>query len=109
MKPEGFDLLFNTVVEMRQEMAAEIAKLNDKVDMLVKNRIRKDYYTVDELGKIVDKDVYTVREWLRLGRVRGTKRACGRGLSKEWIVSHEELERYRNHGLLPIVKAACKG
>jgi hypothetical protein len=42
-----------------------------------------------------------VREWCRLGRVAASERACGRGKFQEWIVSHEELTRLRNEGLLP--------
>lgn len=59
-------------------------------------------YTTDEVGERLDRDPYTVREWARHGRIRAEKRACGRGRSKAWVVSHEELERIRNHGLLPL-------
>jgi hypothetical protein len=34
--------------------------------------------------------------------VRAEKRQCGRSVSQEWIVSHEELTRIRNEGLLPV-------
>jgi hypothetical protein len=50
---------------------------------------------------LLNKSEYTVREWCRQRRVRATKRACGWGDSKDWIVSHEELTRLRNEGLLP--------
>jgi hypothetical protein len=33
--------------------------------------------------------------------VYASKRACGRGHAKEWIISHEELTRIQNEGLLP--------
>lgn len=68
---------------------------------LIEQRAIKDWYTTAEVGDIVDKSEYTVREWCRQGRVRASKRACGHGNSKEWIVSHEELTRLRNEGLLP--------
>jgi len=60
--------------------------------------------TTHEVAKVVGKAEFTVREWCRLGRVAASKRACGRGKFQEWIVSHEELTRLRNEGLLPIRK-----
>jgi len=45
---------------------------------------------------------FTVREWCRQGRVEAGKRPCGRGRSREWTVSHKELTRLRNEGLLPL-------
>jgi hypothetical protein len=61
----------------------------------------ESWYTTAEVGKLLNKSEYTVREWCRQRRVRATKRACGWGDSKDWIVSHEELTRLRNEGLLP--------
>jgi Helix-turn-helix domain len=84
-------------------------ELNERLDRiermlaeLVGRKAIKDWYTTAEVGDILDKSEYTVREWCRLGRVRAGKRACGHGRSKEWIVSHEELTRLRNEGLLPL-------
>jgi excisionase family DNA binding protein len=62
----------------------------------------KDWYTTAEVGEILGMSGYTVREWARHGRIRAAKRPCGRGRSKEWIVSHDELTRIRNEGLLPL-------
>jgi hypothetical protein len=49
---------------------------------------------------------YTVREWARLGRMRASKRATGRGRSKDWAVPHDELVRLRNEGMLPLEQTA---
>jgi hypothetical protein len=73
-------------------------------DLLVAQRAVKDWYTTAEIAKILDKAEFTVREYCRLGRVRAEKRPCGRGKSQEWIVSHDELTRLRNDGLLPLRK-----
>ena len=70
--------------------------------LLENRRPEKDWYTVAEIAEIFDKAEWTVREWCRLGRVNAAKRECGRGNSKEWIVSREELERIDNDGLLPM-------
>jgi hypothetical protein len=68
---------------------------------LIEQRTVKDYYTTAEAAEILNRAEWTVREWCRLGRVHADKRACGRGTSQEWIISHAELERIRNEGLLP--------
>lgn len=60
----------------------------------------KDYYTTREVARIVDRSPYTVREWCRLGRVRGEKAFSGRGIDEEWRISHAELVRIQNEGLL---------
>ena len=61
----------------------------------------KDWYSVSEVADVLGRAEFTVREWCRLGRVHAAKRECGRGNSQEWIVSHEELIRIQNDGLLP--------
>lgn len=75
--------------------------MNETVALLVEQRAEKDWYTTAELARLLNKAEFTVREWCRLGRVDADKRPCGRGRSQEWIVSHDELTRIRNDGLLP--------
>lgn len=62
----------------------------------------KEYYTTAEAAQLLGKRPYTVREWCRLGRVRGEKAAYGRGLDEEWRISHDELVRVQNEGLLRV-------
>ncbi len=64
----------------------------------------KAAYTPVEVATILGKRPYTVREWCRLQRINATKRPVGRGGAEEWEISHTEIERIRNHGLLPIPK-----
>jgi hypothetical protein len=71
-------------------------------DALMKQASVKAAYTTAEFAKLVQRDEYTVREWCRLRRVNATKRACGRGSSQEWSLSHDQLVRYQSEGLLPI-------
>lgn len=65
-------------------------------------RMVKESYSPAEVAQILDKRPYTVREWCRLQRVNAVKRPCGRGASEEWEISHEEVERIKAHGLLPV-------
>jgi Helix-turn-helix domain len=88
------------------DVTAVLARLESRLveimELLLDQKTVKDWYTTAEVGEILGKSDYTVREWCRLGRVAAQKRACGRGTASEWIVSHAELTRLRNEGLRPI-------
>jgi hypothetical protein len=81
-----------------------LAAIQVNLSALVLQRAVKDFYSTEDVAKIVDRDAYTVREWCRYGRLRAVKRSCGRGKSPEWSIPHEELVRYQNEGLLPLRK-----
>lgn len=76
--------------------------VNQFRDNAVSEIPKKDWFTPGELAKLLGKRPYTVREWCRLGRINAQKRRTGRGDADEWEISAEEIERYKNHGLLPI-------
>ena len=82
------------------EMLNRLARIETKLDSLARQPVDKDFYTVAEFAAKVDREDFTVREWCRLGRINAEKRPCGRGNAQEWKISHEELLRYLNHGLL---------
>jgi hypothetical protein len=65
---------------------------------LVERQTIKDYYEIEEFARLVGRAAFTAREWCRLGRIRAKKRQSGRGM---WVITHQELERYRRDGLLP--------
>ena len=69
---------------------------------LAEQRVAKDFYATCEIAEILDRSGFTIREWCRNGRVHAEKRLTGRGNSKEWIISHKELLRIQNEGLLPL-------
>ena len=81
-------------------MAATLGELRD---LVVSQRTIKDWYSPEEVAEILKKQPYTVREWCRYRRINARKRPTGRGDAKEWEISHEELERIKSHGLLPIL------
>ena len=82
------------------------ARILDLLTTFISQKKIKDFYSVDEIAEITERTPYQVREWLRTGRLIGVKRAGGRGRHKEWAVSHDELNRYQNHGLRPIIRVA---
>ena len=77
-------------------------RIEQALAVLIGRQEIKEWYTTSEVAKIIAKAEYTVREWCRLGRIRAKKKLCGRGKGGEWLVSHEELTRLRNEGLLPL-------
>jgi hypothetical protein len=87
--------------EKLQRIESLLAELHERV---VQGSIVKEYYTTQDVAKILNKRPYTVREWCRLGRVHGEKSHAGRGLDEEWRICHAELTRIQNEGLLPLLK-----
>ena len=81
-----------------------LERIEAKVDALVERQQVREWYEVSEFATLVGKAEFTVREWARLGRIRGSKKHSGRGKHATWVVSHGELERYRKEGLLPLLR-----
>lgn len=73
-------------------------------DLLTAQHTIRDYYSTEQVAKILGKANWTVREWCRLGRVHAEKRRSGRGRAKDWVVSHAELLRIEKEELLPVPK-----
>jgi len=87
---------------MENEILERLDRIEQAIKQLVEDRTPREYYSTAEFAAILGKAEFTVREWCRLGRVWAEKRPCGRGNSKEWMISHVELTRIRNEGLLPL-------
>lgn len=89
-------------LELRNRLASMEQSLALIIDHLQAKRSEKSWYTTSEAAEILDKRPYTVREWCRLGRINADKAMSGRGIDEEWRISHEEIERISNSGLLPV-------
>ena len=89
---------------MDQSIGVErrLDKIEESLRCLLKEKVIKSSYSTTDVAKILGKAEFTVREWCRQRRVRAEKRQCGRGNSKEWMISHSELERIQAEGLLPL-------
>lgn len=87
--------------EHMQLLYHRLTQIEERLQELLDEKQQKDFYSTQEVAAQLGKAEFTVREWCRLGRIRATKRATGRGRSQEWMVSHAELIRVRNEGLLP--------
>jgi len=85
-----------------EEIVDQLDRIERTLQQLITQQAIKEWYSTAEVAKILGKAEFTVREWRRLGRIWASKRDCGRGNSKEWIISHKELTRIQNEGLLPL-------
>src|SRR6185437_13534315 len=83
-------------------LLARLDRIEDALRQLLDQKATKEWYTTDEVAEVLGKAAFTVREWCRNGRINAEKRLCGRGPSSEWAISHVELLRLQNHGLLPV-------
>ena len=101
----GVDLQIGSFELSVDELVSKLARIESvlcDLHSLVTNRQTiKESYTTQEVAKILEKKSYTVREWCRLQRVNAFKAMCGRGCEDEWRITHEELLRIQNEGLLP--------
>jgi len=83
------------------DLTTPLERIEQTLQQLVQQRTIKDWYTTAEVAKLLNKAEFTVREWCRLGRVKAEKKKAGRGIASEWIISHQEVTRIQNEGLLP--------
>ena len=83
-----------------------LEKIESLLASLVERQQVRQWHTTQEFAKAVGKAEFTIREYCRLGRLRGEKRQSGRGAYPQWVLSHAELERYRRNGLLLVQKSA---
>jgi hypothetical protein len=76
-------------------------KIENLLVVLVERQQVREWYSVEQFAKIVGRAEFTCREWCRLGRIKGEKKASGRGSYYSWTISHAELLRFQQLGLLP--------
>jgi hypothetical protein len=88
-------------LNMIGELLGRLTRIEATLEQLLQQKMTKEWYTTDEAAEILGKAPFTVREWCRNRRIKAAKRDCGRGNAREWVISHEELTRVRNEGLLP--------
>jgi helix-turn-helix protein len=91
-----------SVEELLENIKASLNPIQQMLIVLVGQKTLKEYYTVEEIAERVGREPYTVREWCRLGRIRGQKKQSGRGKYPLWVIPHAEMLRYEREGLLPI-------
>jgi hypothetical protein len=56
-----------------------LERIEQMLTTLVQRQTIKEWYTTAEVGGLLGRAEYTVREWCRQGRIRAKKKPCGRG------------------------------
>lgn len=64
----------------------------------------REWYSVDEFARLVNRSEFTCREWCRHGRIYAEKKVSGRGAHTAWAISHGELLRFQREGLRPLAR-----
>jgi hypothetical protein len=77
-----------------------LEKIESLLVALVEREQVREWYSVEECARILNRAEFTVREWCRLGRIRAEKKGSGRGAYASWAISHAELRRFQREGLL---------
>jgi hypothetical protein len=85
---------------VQTELLQKLQRIEATLQKLTGRPVEKDWYTVVEIAELTGKAPFTIREYCRLQRIPASKRAIGRGLSKEWLIKRDTLEMLQN-GLLP--------
>ena len=93
--------------ELDDDLAERLLRIEQMLQLLIQQRTVKEWYSTAEVAHLLGKAEYTVREWCRLGRIHASKRQYARGAYPEWRISHDELTRIENEGLLPIGKTSA--
>lgn len=99
------DSATHTLIDVREvldSLCNRLDRIEDSLRRLMVTRQVQDAYSTADVARLLGKAEFTVREWCRLGRIHAEKRPCGRGNSREWMITRHELERIQAEGLLPL-------
>lgn len=91
-------------VNAMNEIIERLDRIEAALAALARRQAVKEYYEVEEAAVLLGLAPFTVRNYCRLGRLRGEKKGSGRGKYQAWAISHAEIERYRREGLLPLTR-----
>ena len=84
------------------DISERLKRIEAALTVLIEQRTVKAWYTTEEAAKILSLAEFTVRNYCRLGRIRGEKKTGGRGKFLSWVISHDEVMRVQREGILPL-------
>lgn len=83
-----------------------LERIDINISSMANQQRKQDWYTTAETADLLGVAEDTVRDWCRFGRIHAEKKGSGRGPNKGWAISHDEIERYRKSGLLPLQRVS---
>ena len=83
-------------------LVQENRELKEMLQVLLKQRTVKEWYSTAEVAEMLGKAEFTVREWCRNHRIKAQKRNSGRGAFPSWTIAREEVLRIEREGLIPL-------
>lgn len=86
--------------QYNRDLDARLSRIEHMLALLVERQPEQSWYTVAQFAAIVGRGTFTVRQWCNLGRIAAKRSQSRCGPSHQWVISHQELERYRGEGLL---------
>ncbi|MCA9262581.1 MAG: helix-turn-helix domain-containing protein [Planctomycetales bacterium] len=92
------------LVSILNRFDERLSRIEERLESNDTPQFDRTWYTVAETATLLGKQPFTIREWCRLKRIHAKKRPCGRGRTSEWTISSDEIKRYLNDGLLPLVE-----
>ena len=92
-------------MEQLQFVLDRLERIESSLTVLIERQTVKDWYTTEEAAKMLGKAEFTVRNYCRLGRIRGEKKTSGRGKFQSWVISDGEPLRVQREGILPRASA----
>lgn len=88
--------------DQMNQLLQRLDRIEATLTEILGQRAVKEWYIPTEVAAILHRAEYTVREWCRCGRAHASKQRYARGAYPEWMISHTELTRIQNEGLLPL-------
>ena len=86
---------------MTLNIEQRLERMEAMLVLLVERQQVREWYSIEEFGRIVGRANFTVRGWARSGRIIAEKKSSGRGAHVSYAIAHCELIRFQRHGLLP--------
>ena len=102
MTANPFDTIVEQIQALRVELAEAIGRIERKLADDVPLPKPKDTYSVAEAATLLGKQTYTVRQWCQHGRINARNGEVRRGKGTIWLISADEIDRYRRENLLPL-------
>ena len=97
------ELLFDLLEDLRQEVSDLRERVSEALTKM--GALRRQYYSVNEVARLVGRSAYTVRRWLREGRLQGIKVIGDAPIQRDsrrapYLIPRDEVVRLLQRGVI---------